>query len=305
MGEDSSEAPLTPLLVDGAGRDGTTLLMQLLGTAAEIAFDRNYPYEQRYFSYLVHWSQLPTREDWDEASWNLDTLAHVEELQSEPAAGPLPWLERSLISGDNGRQFWQEAFEPAWAAFSARARGAVRKRLGDDSLEVRYYAQKSAESWALPFERLPRIRLLCLLRDPRDVWLSSVAFHRRRVAEGDSFLSLEPGESEDDLLRRFAEEQRRRLRWLVEVEEESRAPVVRYESLVRDLPAETERIGEWLGVRLDAEAVARRRGEYSGHITSGSVEESLGRWRREMPDEVAALFRESMGAELEALGFEA
>jgi hypothetical protein len=301
---DRTEPSLAPLLIDGSGRDGTTLLMQLLSTSAEIAFDRTYPYEQRYFSYLLYWSRLPTGEGWDEATWNLDSLAHAELLREAPVVGPLPWMERSLISGNGGKEFWEEAFESTWAAFSARAREAIRERLGDPSLQVRYYAQKSADSWVLPFESIPDLRLLCLLRDPRDVWVSSVAFHRRRSAEGHGFLPIGEGESEHEMMLRFIADQRKRLQWLTRVEEERGAPLVRYESLVRDLPAETERIGEWLGLRLDAEAVARRRGEYSGHITAGSVEESVGRWRREMPDEVATLFWDSMGEELEQLGLE-
>lgn len=304
MADSPSDTPLTPLLVDGSGRDGTTLVMQLLGTAAEIAFDRIYPYEQRYFSYLLYWAQLPTREGWDEASWNLDNLAHVELLQETPVVGPLPWGERSLISGNGGNEFWQEAFVAAWAAFSDRAREAVQMRLGDESLEVRYYAQKSADSWALPFGSLPDYRLLCLLRDPRDTWISSVAFHQRRAAEGDSFLPIGPDEAEGEYLKKFIEDQRQRLRWLATVEAELGAPVIRYESLIRDLPGEAERIGAWLGAHLDAEAVARRRGEYAGHITSGSVEGSVARWRGEMEPEVAELFWAAMGDELEQFGYE-
>ncbi|HET9198530.1 MAG TPA: hypothetical protein VFN92_09800, partial [Solirubrobacterales bacterium] len=95
MSDGAGSEALTPLLVDGSGRDGTTLVMQLFGTAAEIAFDRTYPYEQRYFSYLLYWSRLPTLEGWDESRWNLDHLAHAEVLQETPVVGPLPWHERS------------------------------------------------------------------------------------------------------------------------------------------------------------------------------------------------------------------
>lgn len=305
MAESTSDAALTPLLVDGSGRDGTTLVMQLLGTAAEVAFDRTYPYEQRYFSYLLYWSRLPLREEWDRAKWSLDSLAHAAILQEAPVVGPLPWRERSLITGNGGgKEFWQEAFDGAWEAFSNRARNAVRTRLGDESLEIRYYAQKSAESWAIPFEDLGDIRLLCLLRDPRDTWISSLAFHRRRLEKGDSFLPLAGDSSEDELVRRFIEAQRHRLRWLVDVEEKLGAPLIRYEDLIRDLPGQAQVIGEWLDLRLDAEAVARRRGEYSGHVTAGSVEESVGRWRREMSTDVASLFWAAMGTELEQFGFE-
>lgn len=297
-----SDESLTPLLIDGSGRDGTTLMMQLLGTSAEVVFDRVYPFEQRYFTYLFHWSRLPLREDWDEERWNLDSLAHVETLAEVGFAGPLPWPERSLAGGSDGT-FWREVFDAAWLAFSRRARQAVRSRLGDGELEVKLYAQKSADTWALPFEQLPQLRMICLLRDPRDTWLSSIAFHRRRLAEGDVFLPVDPDSPEDEMLDKFIDDQRERLRWLLRVEEERGAPVIRYENLVTDLPGEAERVGAWLGVRLDAEAVLRRRGEFAGHMTSGSPEQSVGRWRGEMDADLAARFWEAMGDELSQLGY--
>jgi len=302
----SEGEPLVPLLVDGSGRDGTTLTMQLLATAPEIAFDRVYPYEQRYLSYLLHWARLPTRAGWDEASWNLDSLAHSRALEKLGVAGPLPWHERSLINEEvDGQEFWQDAFAAAWASFSARARRAVQARLGDPAQEVRFYAQKNADSWEMPFASLPGARLVCLLRDPRDVWISSVAFHRRRAAEGGTFLPVALGAPEEEALAQFLDDQRLRLRWLPEAEEELGAPIVRYERLIADLPEEAERLGDWLGVELDAGAVRRRRAEFSAHITAGDVEGSVGRWRREMAPELAARFWAEMGAELAACGYEA
>ncbi len=304
MGDAQAEAPLTAVLVDGSGRDGTTLLMQLLGTSAEIAFDRTYPYEQRYFSYLLHWSRLPTEEAWDKDRWNLDSLAHSRILEKTSVVGPIPWPERSLISGSGERKFWQDALDAAWAAFSERAREAMRSRLGDETLPVRYYAQKNADSWAMPLEQLPELRLACILRDPRDTWLSSVAFHQRRVASGDAFLPLGPEEPVEAALGQFIEDQRTRLRWLRTVESELDAPLVRYESLVTDLAGEAKRLGEWLGVWLDAEAVLRRRGDFAKHITAGKVEQSVGRWRREMATDIAARFWAAMGEELAEFGYE-
>ena len=303
MPGDRDGAPLVPILVDGSGRDGTTLAMQLLGTAAEIAFDRTYPYEQRYFSYLLQWARVPLLEDWDNELWNLDSLAHTEYLEEATVVGPVPWPERSLLAGGGERELWEEAFESVWATFSRRAREAMRSRLGDQGLEVRYYAQKIAESWALPPSLLADARLLCILRDPRDTWMSSLAFHRRRAAVGDSFLPLGPDDSEDDFMRKFIEDQRTRMQWLRGVESDD-VPVIRYEALVGDLAAEAERLGEWLGVRLDAEAVLRRRGDYAKHMTAGGPEQSVGRWRQEMGADVAALFWQAMGEELAAFGYE-
>jgi hypothetical protein len=303
VADDRSEEALVPILVDGSGRDGTTLAMQLLGTAPEVAFDRISPFEQRYLSYLLHWSRLPTRHGWDEASWNLDSLANVEELEGVGVAGPLPWHERSLISGGR-REFSLDVFDAAWAAFSARARAAVRARLGDPTLDVRYYAQKNAASWAMPFERLPQMRLLCLLRDPRDTWLSSLAFHHRRAADGGTFLRIGPDRSEEDALAQFIDDQRVRLRWLPTAEKELGAFILRYDSLVGDLTGEGQRLGDWLDLRLDGEAVLRRRGEFAAHITAGSAAQSVGRWREEMSPDLAARFRRAMGEELSQFGFE-
>lgn len=303
MADDRSEEALVPILVDGFGRDGTTLAMQLLGTAAEVAFDRTYPFEQRYLSYLLHWSRLPTRHGWDEASWNVDSLAQAAELEGVGAIGPLPWHERSLISGGE-RAFSQDMFDAAWTAFSNRARAAVRARLGDASLDVRYYAQKNAGSWAMPFERLPQVRLICLLRDPRDTWLSSLAFHRRRAADGEAFLRIGPDRSEEETLIDFIEDQRVRLRWLPTAVKELGAVLLRYECLVEDLCGEGDRLGDWLDLNLDTEAVLRRRGEFATHITADSPEQSVDRWRIEMSPELAARFWHAMGEELSQFGFE-
>ena len=54
---------LNPLLIlDLGGRSGSTLLMQLLGTSPQIAFDRVYPSEVRYLTYLLRWAKMLDQE---------------------------------------------------------------------------------------------------------------------------------------------------------------------------------------------------------------------------------------------------
>jgi hypothetical protein len=307
VAEQRAEAGLTPILVDGSGRDGTTLAMQLLATAPEIAFDRVYPYEQRYFNYLLQWARLPEQGKWDEGKWSLDNLAHTDSLKNSHLLGPVPWLQRTLIAGDGSEGFAEAIFEAVWAEFSKRAREAMQAEFGDPGLAVRYYAQKNAETWEIRPEEvpLPELKLIALLRDPRDIWQSSVAFHRRRQEEGGVFLPIAAGETEDSYLGEFIEQQRTRLEWLRARSAESEMQILRYESLIADLPAEAERLGEWLGVRLDAGAVLQRREGFGKHITASNPEASVGRWRGEMSDEAAAHFAAAMGAELAELGYEA
>jgi hypothetical protein len=306
VADHDGEAGLIPILVDGSGRDGTTVAMQLLATAPEIAFDRVYPYEQRYFNYLLQWSRLPEQGRWDEGKWSLDNLAHTDSLKNAHVLGPIPWLQRTLIAGDGAVGFAEAIFAAAWGEFSKRAREATRAEFGDPSLAVRYYAQKNAESWEIDTDDvpLPQLNLIALLRDPRDVWQSSVAFHRRRKGEGGAFLPIADGASEESYLDEFIAQQKTRLAWLRAQGAEGEMPIVRYENLIADLPAEAERLGEWLGVRLDAGAVAKRREGFGKHITSDSPEASIGRWQSEMSEELAARFAAAMGTELTELGYE-
>lgn len=306
MADRTHEPDLVPILVDGSGRDGTTLAMQLLATSSEIAFDRVYPYEQRYFNYLLQWSRLPEHDSWDKSAWNLNSLAHASPANHDHLLGPIPWVERSLIAGSVSQGFWKGIFEAVWTEFSEHARKAMRSQLGDASLSIRYYAQKNTESWEVRKDEvpLPRVKVVALLRDPRDVWLSSLAFHRRRQEEGSGFLPIADGESSDAYLSDFIEQQKARLSWLRTLSAEDDVPIVRYENLITDLPSEAERLGEWLGVHLDAEAVLRRREGYGEHITAKSPEASVGRWRSEMPEDLAARFSHVMGAELTGFGFE-
>ena len=306
MADHNEEAGLIPILVDGSGRDGTTLAMQLLATAPEIAFDRVYPYEQRYFNYLLQWSRLPEQGRWDESKWSLDNLAHTDSLKNAHVLGPVPWLQRTLIAGDGSEGFAKAIFEAAWSEFSKRAREAMRAEFGDPSLAVRYYAQKNAESWELRADDvpLPQLNLIALLRDPRDVWRSSVAFHRRRKGEGGTFLPIADGASEESYLDEFIEQQKTRLGWLQAQAAEGEMPILRYESLIADLPAEAKRLSEWLGVHLDAGAVLQRSEGFGKHITASNPEASVGRWKSEMSEELASRFAAAMGTELAELGYE-
>jgi len=49
---------LTPILVAGYGRSGTTAIMQLLLGDPRVAADRLYPFENRYLTYTAKLSRL-------------------------------------------------------------------------------------------------------------------------------------------------------------------------------------------------------------------------------------------------------
>ena len=76
-----------------------------------------------------------------------------------------------------------------------------------------------------------------------------------------------------------------------------------YESLALSLRTEAVRLGEWLGVRLQTDAVETRTGELAHHMTSATAAASVGRWRREMGTDLCAMFERELGPELVRFGY--
>ena len=292
---------LDPILVDYYSRDGSTLMMRLLASSPQIAVGGSYPYEQKLFAYLWRWSRLPTRAHWEEAEWAPHALGSIAQERDTSLLGPPPWRRRELLEGADPDEpsFSERAFEFAWREFSRRATAATRVAHRDAGADVRYYAEKHLNSWLLDRAELPPVRMIALLRDPRDTYASLIAFRQAAKAE----LGQRHAADEGDYMRQFLERQRERLRWIGGIREDRDTVVVRYEELVRDLPGVARHLGTWLEVTLDADEVARERRLGWVHRTATSTEESIGRWREDLPAEVAETIGRELRPELERLGF--
>jgi hypothetical protein len=191
-----------------------------------------------------------------------------------------------------------------WAEFSRRAVAHTREHDNAEDGDVRYYAEKHLVSWRV-LDRLSSVRLLALLRDPRDTYVSIMAFRRKRHEAGQRrfVMGVQPGETDDAWLARFLERQKARLRWINLALQEGTLPVFRYEDMVLDLPAQARRLEDWLGISLHPEAVAKD-DRLRVHVSADTPQASIGRWRTELPAELAKRFHDELGDELEALGFE-
>jgi glycosyltransferase involved in cell wall biosynthesis len=297
---------LTPVLVDYFTRDGSTLTMKLLASSPQIAVERTFPYERKYFAYLWRWARLLDGEDWPEGQWGPQGLGSLTQMRSHTMLGPPPWLPRTLVRSAPGEPtMGQRAFDLAWREFSRRAAREHLNALGVDhesAPPVRYLAEKHLNTWKVPLGQLPPHRLIVLLRDPRDSWVSINAFNDIR---GGGRLGRDRAGSREQHLDGVIRRQRERLRWIAELEEKGEVPIVRYEELVNDLPGTAERLGSWLGVELDAKSVVRDKAYRAKHMTADSPEQSIGRWRNELEPEVAERFTNELGPELRAVGIEA
>ncbi len=289
---------LTPILVDGFGRDGSTALMTMLAASPSIAVDERYPFERRYFTYLWRWSRLPARTDWPGALWSNDDAVSISQEREWALLGPIPWLPRELLGADgDGAGFARRCFEHAWATLSAEA--IERARLGG-SQPPRFYAEKHSNTWAVELSELPPVRVIALLRDPRDVHASILAFEAKEPITSFSIAEARAG---GDRLAGIIDRHRTRMRWIAELIETGAAPVVRSAELARDPAAVAARLAAVLEVEIDPssprlDALAERHG-------SSTELRSEARWRTDLDPAIAERLTDELRPELRALGFEA
>ncbi len=276
---------LTPVLVDYYSRDGSTLMMRLLRSSPQVAVAGAYPYEQKLFQYLWRWSRLLARSDWDREAWGPRDLGSIWQEGHQPLMGPPPWRQRDFLEGvdADAPPLAERCFEFAWRELSRRATAATRIAHRAPEADVRFYAEKHLNTWLVDRQALPRFRLVVLLRDPRDTYASLLAFRASKNAD----MGQRHATDEAEYLDQFIDRQRQRLAWIAGLREDEETVIVRYEELVRSLPSAARRLSGWLGVELNPDDVARDRRQSWVHRTAPSPEESIGRWRADLPRDVA------------------
>lgn len=281
---------LTPLLILGEGRSGSTLLMQLLATSRRIAFDRFYPYEVRYLTYLLQWALLLEGKYKPDERWNPAKIASPP----DGLIGPLPHPDAQIW---DGQAMWQGCLRDAWRHFTV-----IATRGTTTDATVLYYAEKVSH-WILEYLRqaVP-YKIIVLVRDPRDIFLSVTAFNKKRGFSGFDRL---PDDDDWTYARRFIDLQKERFPL---VRDEAASPcgiLVKYERLALDLAGEAKRLSQWLGLELDAKAVEDQASGFAHHMTSDNPQASVERWRREMSAELNDFFVRELREEMKYFGYEA
>ncbi len=151
---------LDPILVTGLGRSGTTAIMSLLGTDPAVAFDRIYAFEKRHLTNLAKLFLLVDRADFP-LEFEPIRMRFVDR-DPLPAARPLSHSSRRRID---------VPLPPTMG---------TRRRAKSHPLLPLYYAEKRPD-WLGPFIS-PYLNpfTIRLFRDPRDNFISSLAFMRKR-----------------------------------------------------------------------------------------------------------------------------
>ena len=282
-------ATLVPLNVRTFGRTGSTLLMQILATDQRVCFERAYPFEHRYLSYAYHLARMVRTPVEDPSLWNNDLLFQGR----SSLVGGLPY---GRVDGIDTDWLSRELFLSTWEQFSR----ALRRRAGLADDVIAWYAEKAPQQVADMANDHLGARNIFLLRDPRDEMVSIKSFNERRGFNG---FGWQEGDDDTSYARRLCRNRRSFLNKLRTLDTDERRIAVRYEDLVIDGPAQTGRLSDWLGVRLDYDIATGDRAIKRQHMTSRSASASVERWRRELGPDIQAIFRDELGEELGALGY--
>jgi hypothetical protein len=261
------------------GRTGSTLLMQLLATSPAIACDRVPPFEHSYLTYFQRVS--------DAISRRAAGVHSMEEMVYDHAVAGFPFDPLML----DGEDFSPAVLSSLWEVFTRRL------QLGAPGAEL--YAEKFwGDVPALCVAGLDPL-VIDLVRDPRDVLASIRSFNERR--DRPLFGRARAGD-DARYVRELAARLAMRFRDLSAAVDAPRI-VVRYEDMARAIDGEAARISEHLGVSLHPGRIPAR-STMAGHITTPTLEASVGRWRRDLVAEDVATIERRCGRHMLELGYE-
>ena len=289
----SVEGSVRPLAVCAPGRSGTTFLMQLLLSSPQVVFEPHYPYERRYLAYFERMASLLGGEFRPQGRW--DNAAVV----AQPWDGtlkPLPFRPQ-IVSND---RLQTTALQRLWAGFASLLEEEHSDRVQELESKPLYYAEKVPLQLASRMRSVFPLRVLHLVRDPRDILLSQIAFCRKK---GVNAFGWNPEMSQADFARFFAPRQKGRLGQLAMLQETDYDQLIRYEDLIVDLERQVERLSTWLGIELSGRDALSNSAAYTKHRTAPEEQGSVYRWQKELEPEAAAVFEETIGKELSELNY--
>jgi Sulfotransferase family len=294
------EARLETVCLTALGRTGSTAVTRLLSAHPEVAAYRPYDFEPRVVSYWI--DVLKALAEPAAFRRQITPNGPVRDLWWIGADEPFP---RRLPDEDVQGWLGGEAVE-ALARFCQQRIDDFYGKVADrfDRQGARFFVEKlQPDAGALVRELYPGAREIFLVRDFRDMVASIFAFNLKRGFEGfgrDRAASDEEYVSDwlSDSVASFLQAWRSR---------SSGAHLLHYESLVRE-PRETLVAAlEYLELEatpatIDAMLQTLHAPESDVHRTT-SAEASIGRWERDLPDDLKEACERVFGSALAEFGY--
>jgi sulfotransferase family protein len=292
---------IQPLMVNTIGRSGSTLLVTLLSSHPDVVAFSPFIKDARVSTYWANVLQ-------DLA----DPASYLAPFDPPDLERPHWWIDGGAGElGEDAVERWlgSESVELLAAACRGQIEAFYANLAGAEG--ARFFVEKYLPYQVVPdllAEMYPAAREVILVRDFRDMLCSVIAFNRKR---GWSDFGYTEGGDDAEYVREVMRPSLARLAERLR-EGATRPLLVRYEDLVLDPePALAELFGQ-LSLAADeglvAETVRRAREDTAAmdhHRTSSDPVASIGRWRDDLPEDVAAACNKELGPLLAEFGYEA
>lgn len=263
--------------------------MQILGTSQRVLFERHYPFEHRYLTYVYQMSRQIQAPVVTDENWNNNLLFQGRKSY----VGCLPYVKTDMLDRES---LAEGALVKLWEAFSLE----MREKAGFTPEQSCFYAEKIPHKAADVIGRVLQGRTIYLLRDPRDEMVSIKSFNQKR---GFQAFGWQEDDTDISYARKMCKNRRDFMRGLLETETSHKRYHVRYEDLIREGESETDRLAQWLGASLNYGSATKNKDIQQQHMTSQNSLSSVERWRKELSDDVQSIFSEELGTELVELGY--
>lgn len=280
---------LQPIMVRTFGRTGSTLLMQILGSSDSVCFERIYPFEHRYLTYVYNMSRIASAKAVNDENWNND-------IMFQGKTGTIGSLPYGLIRALDTDSLRHQTFVALWQAFSDNLRQQNGIAPGPA-----YYAEKAPDPVAEYSITHLDARSIHLLRDPRDEMISIKSFNFKR---GFNSFGWQDWDTDTTFATRLCKNRQKFMQLMMTSETTDHAIHVRYEDLILNGKREVARLSDWLGVSMNIKSAMKNKDIKNRHMTAKDPASTVARWKTEMDESVQAIFAENLGRELTSLGYE-
>jgi hypothetical protein len=301
----SFQPRLQPVVLTTLGRTGSTAVVRMLAAHPEVVAYRPFEFEPRAATYWMDvFRALSDPVGYRRQLAPTGTIDGTWWLGSQPPlprrihdAALDPWLEAGAIG--ELAAVSQERIDRLYTQVAA-----AQGRPGASRFVEKYRADSVPE---LMLELYPAAREVLLVRDFRDMVASMFAYNEKRGRQG--FRRDRATSDRDYVLNdvrasvtAIADAWRRR---------SGRTHLLRYEDLVLNSRETVQSLLAHLGLEAGPGVVEPMMGSLlgrdsgsEGHRTVSDPRDSIGRWRRDLSDELVAACEEAFAPALETFGYE-
>lgn len=266
------------------------MMMELLASNPNIVFDKVYPFEVRFLAYFVKMAQKVEGLN-DPQNWNPESLFN----SNFKSFGKFPYGKSELIELE---EFKSDFFRSSWSSFSEKV---LKNKPEVDFDKPVYYAEKTPFFVPDYLNKKMACKNLILLRDPRDEFLSIKAFNLKR-----GFLAFgwQKEDTDETFANKFCNQRKGFLSFFSRVQNDKQRFKIKYEDFVEAPNQNADNISDWLNLKLDTLSVLKGQEDFKHHMTSNNIENTIYKWKNEMSPELQNIFKDKIGEELLANGYD-